>query len=596
MRLAAGLALLVCLPSPAQAAFLVSGFATNLPGTEQDDAWEVWNTGPDPIGLDGVEVGDGEGRVAFPVGASLAPGERVRVALQEGAYVEAARGPPAYALDAAEPARRLRALEAGLLLSQEGDELLLSGSGGIVDAVAWGDSTYRGAAWSGPPVDVAGATFLRWYERADADDSDDRSDWERPQRPRLGWREPAIPEAFVESESVAYTAPERSREQVAALVAQAERSLRINAYDLRDVGLVRLIRDRMAGRPELAVTVLVDEQPVGLEADERRVRNALLHELEAAGALVRLLRHDRYAYDHAKYLVADEREILVQSENLVPSGIPADGERGNRGWGLRLDDPDLARALAATFDEDARLDPFGARPLGPGENDTVPPPVFSSPAAPPRRGVARAAGFPAAVIVGPENHLARDDRLRADLRAAREEVLVEQLRVPGTWRDERGRSWPNEYLDALLDGAGRGVRVRILLDGHFQDERGEPENAELAHHLASVGAPDAVAVRLATGAAMPVLHVKGVVVDRRIVHVGSMNWNLNSVAQNREVGLRVEAPGFAEHFRAAFEDDWAQAAPIPSGPAPGLPGPAVAATVILAGALARLVDRRRSPR
>jgi cardiolipin synthase A/B len=578
---------LAWLPS-GEAALVVTGFATNLPGPAPDDAVEVANWGALAVVLDNVTIGDGEGRIAFPSGVWLGPGETVRVTTNATAYRLAARADAAFALD--HPSAGLEVRRPGFSLGQSGDELLLHRGEDLLDAVVWGSSRYEGPGWSGPPLHVTG-THLRWFAREPGLDSDTAADWERPQAPRLGWRTPVLPVFEVGGAGVAYTAPDQTRSIVSGLLARAERSVRLNMYDVRDVGLAQDLLDRMAARPNLDVRVLVDASPVGLSAETRLIRERILYDWAAAGADVRLFAHDRYPYNHAKYLVVDDRFVLVQSENLVPGAHPPDARQGQRGWGVLVEDVRLAQALSALFEDDFALDPYGARAFTAGDPLPPPRPAFATQSPRPRLNPVAAQGFNVTLVVGPEAHLGSEDPLLALIASAQDELLVQQLRVPPHWRDAQGREWPNAYLNALVEAARRGVRVRLLLDGSFLDGS-ETDNAATARVLQPASELLPIRVRLSSTAG-DVLHVKGVVVDQRVAWVGSMNWNLNSVAQNREVSLRVDAPPFAALFQEAFELDWRRAEPVESTPRLfDLPTPAAGATVITLAALALGMRRR----
>ncbi|MDY7081582.1 MAG: phospholipase D-like domain-containing protein, partial [Halobacteria archaeon] len=52
------------------------------------------------------------------------------------------------------------------------------------------------------------------------------------------------------------------------------------------------------------------------------------------------------------------------------------------------------------------------------------------------------------------------------------------------------------------------------------------------------------------------VHNKGVIVDGEKVLVSSINWNHNSVTNNREAGLIIESENAGEYFAQVFESDW----------------------------------------
>lgn len=588
----AALAFLALLAAPtAQAALVIGGFATDLPGSTNDDALEIRNDGSLPEPLDNVTVSDRSGTLALPTGLVLAPGQGVRLSTNSSAYLAAARVPPDLATDAADATKRVRVADPGFALAQDGDVVELRRADRLLDVVVYGRTEYAGPGWNGTPM-PANDPFLRWSTRNLGHDSDTRADWDSPQRPFLGWRTPAAPRFHVPGEAVVYTAPDRSREMVVDTIRAAQSTLRINVYELRDVGLVADLIAHMQAHPELRLDLLVDSTPVGMSAEERLVRDRALADLHAAGARVRLLAHDRYPYDHAKYIIADDHRVLVQSENFVHGALPADARQGNRGWGVRIDDAALAQALAAVFDDDFALDPYGARDVDPEGGATTPLPTFVSATPRPRLDVAKTRGLNVTLVVGPESNLGSEDPLLGALRGAREEILVEQLALPPFWKDRAGNVWPNEYLNAVLEAARRGVRVRILMDGHFVDGS-DDDNAATLRSLEDAARLLPVEARLMDGPGDPVLHVKGLVIDRELAWVGSMNWNLNSVAQNREVSLLLDAPVLAALFEDAFDSDWERArTPVPTSAR--VDAASTSATVITLAFLAFGMPRRRS--
>ncbi|HWJ94570.1 MAG TPA: phospholipase D-like domain-containing protein, partial [Telluria sp.] len=54
-------------------------------------------------------------------------------------------------------------------------------------------------------------------------------------------------------------------------------------------------------------------------------------------------------------------------------------------------------------------------------------------------------------------------------------------------------------------------------------------------------------------------HVKALVVDRRLVSVGSTNFDNRSFSINDEANLNVLDPAFADQQGAIFDDDWKRA-------------------------------------
>jgi len=286
----------------------------------------------------------------------------------------------------------------------------------------------------------------------------------------------------------------------------------------------------------VTVEVLVDGSPVG-GITERGA--AALSELDRAGATVRVLAggRERFRYHHPKYAVVDGR-ALVTTENWKQSGT---GGRSNRGWAVITGQTPIVEGLVETFRADADwLDtvPWRRHDPDPVEGTSVPGDYAQS---------FEARELPVnrtQLLVAPDN---AGERMRAVIEGAEESLLVKQVSI-----GSRGFS----LLQAVLDAAERGVEVRILLSSAWYIEE---ENRQLATWLtdqaAAAGLP--LSVRLAEpGDAFEKIHAKGLVVDGEHTFVGSVNWNENSVRENREVALLLSGQTVGDYFTDVFEADW----------------------------------------
>lgn len=319
-------------------------------------------------------------------------------------------------------------------------------------------------------------------------------------------------------------------------LASAEDRILVGAYTFtsRDVAsILCTARDR-----GVTVGVVADGGPVGgLTQGEA----AALDRLAACGVRVTMLGgpYDRYEFHHAKYAVIDD-SALVMTENWKPSGI---GGRSNRGWGVILESRQAADALAETFEADT------------GWRDAIPWRDYRVQArfveAPPANGTFRRV-HPAdtievtngSVLVTPDN---AEAGLVARLDNATDSIDVQQVTIgrPG-----------NPLLRAVIRAAGRGVRVRILLSSAWYARE---ENRRLAEALSRRARQEnlPLSVRLATPSGrFGKLHSKGIVIDRDMAIVGSINWNNNSLRRNREVAIVLRGREPAAYFRSVFLADW----------------------------------------
>ncbi len=345
----------------------------------------------------------------------------------------------------------------------------------------------------------------------------------------------------------------------------AEDRILLAGYTLTDRRVRRALAD--AAERDVAVRVLVDGTPVGgLSRREATTLDALVD----AGAEVRAVGgpRDRYSYHHPKYAVVDDRAVVL-SENWKPSGT---GGRSSRGWGVVVDADATAAQLTRVFRADA------------GWRDAIPWSEFRQgktfQEAAPTEGNYPARIDPRTVraesvrvLVAPDNV---EREVLALLESADERVAVQQVSIGG--RDQ-------PFLRAAVDAARRGVEVRVLLSSAWYVQE---DNARLARWLNDRAAAEDLPLEAKLAdprGRFEKIHNKGVVVDGERALVGSVNWNNNSVRENREVALVLEGEAVAGYYERVFRADWQGGRwPAPIG---------LAVAVLVAAVLAAAFGYRR---
>lgn len=110
-------------------------------------------------------------------------------------------------------------------------------------------------------------------------------------------------------------------------------------------------------------------------------------------------------------------------------------------------------------------------------------------------------------------------------------------------------------VEALVAARERGVRVRVLVPGpHLDSELVEVSSKRVWGDLLRAGAE--ISVYQPT-----MLHTKMLIVDGRMVSVGSTNFDVRSFELNDEASLNLYDRAFAEAMTATFEADWADGEP-----------------------------------
>lgn len=330
------------------------------------------------------------------------------------------------------------------------------------------------------------------------------------------------------------------------------------------------------------VVVLLEEELVDGVTDQEKW---ICQQLETHGGQCWLMHtdsgndvHDRYNFQHAKFMLIDGDTLLTGSENLGGSSMPADdkadGTWGNRGVYLLTNAPGLVAHAQDIWAHD--FDPVNHNDLRRWDAvDDAPPPGFAPDYT--TGGTGYMVQFPTPltlngafsfeVVQAPENALRSGDSLlgmvaRAGVGGM---VLVEQLYEHKYWGPSSSNpdDDPNLRLEAYVEAARRGAVVRILLDSFYDDPtdpRGNIAACAYVNTLASNEGLDlACLVGNPTGTG---IHNKMVLVWDGVqgwTHTGSLNGSENSNKNNRELAIQVQANDGYQYLAMMFDFDWVSA-------------------------------------
>jgi phosphatidylserine/phosphatidylglycerophosphate/cardiolipin synthase-like enzyme len=518
MRRIATTILLLCLLAGTAGGILITEFCPDPYLPRDPDEYLVLEG--DGV-LDGFVVSDGEGGFRFPPGTRICG--RLVVARNGLAFEQTHGCSPDFEIEDHTSAVPDVISSGNLLMANQADELYLYHGTTLVQQVAW-------------PADVHPREGQIHYLEDGV--------WDP--RPLFIGQSRFTPAVFEGVTVTAFAAPDCAYEVFSSSVASAEREILVNVYEFTNPAMAEdLVRASERG---VAVTVLLEGGPVGgISPEERAIAGCL----NRSGIPVLMMTttdagHAKYRYDHAKYLVIDGKTVLVGSENYKPGGYPAPGLQGNRGWGVRLEDPELA----AYFQEVFLFDACGGDivPLEGTEDDVHTPwtPSYTVEFAP-----CHAVGARITPVLSPDtSHLITEMIERAE-----ESIAIEQAYIKNQTKYEL-----NPFLAAAINASRRGVQVRVLLDSYWFNIEDDADNDEMVDVVNRIAAAEGLPLeaRLADleGNNLAKIHNKGVIVDGRAVLVSSINWNANSPGFNREAGVIIEHPEIAAYYTRVFLDDW----------------------------------------
>ncbi|MDR3607685.1 MAG: phospholipase D-like domain-containing protein [Oligoflexia bacterium] len=397
--------------------------------------------------------------------------------------------------------------------------------------------------------------------------------------------------------------PDSNLALTTAAINSAQQSLLINIYDLSSSEIVQAIINQV--NRGVHVELLQEGQPVGgISAAARGLQSGLIQAMSQAAGSDRYVEMSsrtasgdkvkrRFRYDHAKYIVVDSSSLLIGSENYSPTGQPEPGTTGNRGWEVWLQDSEVAQEFASMFASDSDpsnqdiqnlLGMSGA--IGSGNGSAATPPTrHPRPKKPVKPkddftsaeadlysanggNIVQADASAVAPLASP---VSSQQGLLNLLNSAQSSIMIEQMELQPQWK-QNGSSSSSPLMDAILAAARRGVHVSVLLNdervfahGGKVDSKNTDAITALNNAASSEGLP--VEARTANLKAMGVtyIHNKGALVDGQQTLISSINWDQNSIQNNRETAVVLTSADVYNYYYAAFQSDWNNSGTADSG-------------------------------
>ena len=471
--------------------------------------------------------------------------------------------------------------------------------GNIVDVVPYGESTWKsvwphhdGGNWSGPSASAPGwgKILHRWkgWDQVLPEDRNSAEDFTLFRNlypgvsdlPRFG---------KVEAENVdAAVCPDSGWSLLKRSIAESNSRILFNVYEMTSDWIVSsLIGARERG---IEVKVILEGGPVGGRSYTSEI---LADRLTENGITVRWMSNDfekdirdRYRYDHAKYLVIDGKTTLVSTDNFKDSSFPNNGDilEGTRGWMVSVTSKELASQMEKIFFGDWNGPDMMENTVDYLQDyDQSGNGILQAETDEPRFSLFSAnSSAEVQVLVCPDHISTPGNPLIRAIEQAESSIFLELMDIDedfnlqgkentfeleGSWGvKEPVKGMNNPYLAALFDAAGRGVRVRILLDGSDFNGDGIPENMETANLIGKavdeLGLSNNFRVRLHPPSRMDnycdisLIHSKGMVIDGNKTWISSFNWGPTSGLDNREVGLMIDSQEIASFYTSVMDHDW----------------------------------------
>ena len=347
-----------------------------------------------------------------------------------------------------------------------------------------------------------------------------------------------------------FVSPDNSFAVLSDYLSRANSSLYISSYSFTSPYIMdQLINAKNKG---VNIILMVEGGPVGGISNNSK---NIFCNLEKHNISVFLYK-GKLRFLHSKYIIEDNSSILISTENFGYGGFPKNNNFGNRGWGAIIEDEEIANEFLSLFFNDLRdsekfsceqfkevyyLEFFGNyKPKFLSEtyeNQSV------------------------KIVIGPENSLESVLNL---IDSAKKSIYVEQFYIYKYWGSVKHGSVeesPNLFLNALIKKAREGLDIKILMDSSpYNIEKDDPvSNYNTMNYINNLSKKENLSIEAKLvnleKNGYKKIHTKGLIIDNETVLISSINWNENSVKNNREIGIIITGNA-AKYYVNVFMDDW----------------------------------------
>lgn len=292
-----------------------------------------------------------------------------------------------------------------------------------------------------------------------------------------------------------FVEPDAGEQPIVDAIAAARQSIYLEIYLLTDRKAIRALEE--AAHRGVDVRVMLEMHPYGASST---AASETLDRLRAAGVQVQTS-SPAFALTHEKGMVIDNSTAFIMTSNFTLSALGAGHSTKNREYDIVDTNPQDVQAIIAIFQADW--------------NRTSA--QFDDPN----------------LVVSPIN--ARNDFMSL-INSAHNTLLIEAEEMQDSAIER-----------ALINAAGRGVRVQVLLPA-VSSSSGD-SNSEGISTITQGGIQVKEDPRL-------YMHAKIIVVDGAKAFVGSENISAASLDQNRELGIIVSDQSVLNTLEQTFQQDW----------------------------------------
>ena len=425
-----------------------------------------------------------------------------------------------------------------------------------IDLVIYGNYTTEDTTgWNGPPAEKTGQGIIlkRTFDGDTPQDTDTADDFKSNRRYHIGQSTFSFTPLSIDAEITTFVSPDSSFTAIVNELQSAKESIYCNLYEFTNPFLCdELIA---ALQKNIQVYLFLEGSPIGGLDDKEKY---IVRRLATHGAHIRFIMNNpdtntytRYPYDHAKYIVIDNKTVIVESCNWAKTGVPKDPTAGNREWGIIIRNKTIAQQFLTVFQDDwnpERCDSYPYEKM----NFELPQDFFIdlstekgsyTPLFPSKTFTGT---FTVTPVFSPDTS---EQTINDLIDSATTSIYIEQLYVYKQWSETI-----SPFVERLVNKSHQGVDVKIILNYNAGYDATNEEANQTKQYCEQFGI--SVKFLYTNWSIFSNVHNKGMIVDNKYVLISSINWNENSVRNNREAGIVVENEDVARYYSEVFSYDW----------------------------------------
>jgi cardiolipin synthase len=424
-----------------------------------------------------------------------------------------------------------------------------------IDMIIFGETNFYTSGWDGPNIPSSGQGVILKRNKVNDTyiDTNTSEDWEHPRIYQIGQSEFPVQHFYSIADITTFVSPDNSFQVITDEIRNAQVSIDINMYEFTNPFLYTELVDAL--ERNITIRIFMEGSPIGgIDENEQYI----LSSLASKGGLIRCIVSDqahrvnaRYQFDHAKYIIIDNKTLIVESCNWAKTGVPKNPSYGNREWGIIIHDEEIALSFSRVFDEDWNPERIDSYPLE--RMNMTPPAGFTLNYASPSGSYTpqfSPSTFRTPSNITPVFSPDTSEQLILDaIDQAISTIYIEQLYVYSEWDETI-----SPFVVHLINKSQQGVVVKLLLDYNPSYEKTTAILNETRQYLERAGAE--VKFMSTESSPFTTLHNKGMIIDNKTVLISSINWNKQSVRKNREAGILIENTEIAQYYATVFCADW----------------------------------------